>query len=197
MKKSFIAKMCVLLAGVLLVCTALTGCFGSGEDDSSGEPKMWIIQYTDDNGTHQLQVMEGMPYSIEDEIPERIGYEFLGLFDMEEGGTRYIAANGGCMSVYTDKRNMVLFPQWQAKKYLFVLNYGNAHSEGVNRIEVAFGEEILSLPEDLYCDGSNFVGWYSSKDASGKRFINGTTLNKSHVALADEDDCITLYAVFS
>ena len=85
MKKSFIAKMSVLLASIMLVCVSLTGCFGSGGDNSDPTPKEYTIQYSDDAGTHTLTVTEGTPYSLES-VPYKYGYEFLGLYDAQTGG---------------------------------------------------------------------------------------------------------------
>ena len=178
------------------ICIAMTGCDWpwSKTDEPPIEPSVWTIQYTDDEGTHQLKVEEGMPFSIEN-IPAREGYDFLGLFDAEVGGTQYVSAKGASLSIYTDKRNLVLFPQWQAKKYTLQLNYGNAPDAGIDRVEVSYDGEIQGLPEDFYIEGSEFIGWYNTQDASGTKFANGTVMNKSLAALADENNYIALYAV--
>ena len=195
MKKGILRGIFSILISFCL-CIAMTGCDWpwSKTDEPPIEPSVWTIQYTDDEGTHQLKVEEGMPFSIEN-IPAREGYDFLGLFDAEVGGTQYVSAKGASLSIYTDKRNLVLFPQWQAKKYTLQLNYGNAPDAGIDRVEVSYDGEIQGLPEDFYIEGSEFIGWYNTQDASGTKFANGTVMNKSLAALADENNYIALYAV--
>ena len=68
--------MAILMAGIL----SLSGCgffeFGGGGGTSSVAPKTYTIQYTDDAGTHTLEVEDGSPYSLES-IPRREGYDFI------------------------------------------------------------------------------------------------------------------------
>lgn len=197
MRRKVIKQISLLLALVFVFLFTLTGCdMPWDKDDIPAEPTIWTIQYTDDEGTHQLKVEDGMPFSIES-IPEREGYDFLGLFDAEVGGTQYVSASGASLSTYTDKRNMVLFPQFRAKKYTLQLNYGKAPDAGIDRVEVSYDGEIQGLPEDFYVDGSEFLGWYNTQDASGTKFTNGAVMNKTLAALADENDRIALHAIFN
>lgn len=70
-----------------------------------------------------------MPYTMPS-IPQRTGYTFEGLFDAEVGGTQYVSANGSSVSVFSDKKNMVLFPHFKAKTYSIILDYQEAEVTG-------------------------------------------------------------------
>ena len=78
MKKGILRGIFSILISFCL-CIAMTGCDWpwSKTDEPPIEPSVWTIQYIDDEGTHQLKVAEGMPFSIEN-IPARDGYDFLG-----------------------------------------------------------------------------------------------------------------------
>lgn len=200
-KRRFL-RIVVFIFAFLCVSVNLTGCsildfFSCNKtSENNDSPSTWIIQYTNDEGTHQLNVADGMPFALE-KIPKREGYDFLGLFDSEVGGTQYVSSSGASLTTFTDKRNIVLFPQWLAKKYTLLLNYGKAPDAGIDSVEVRYDEEIQDLPENFYLEGSEFIGWYNTQDASGTKFANGTVMNKSLAVLADENNRISLNAVFN
>lgn len=175
--------MAILMAGIL----SLSGCgffeFGGGGGTSSVAPKTYTIQYTDDAGTHTLEVEDGSPYSLES-IPRREGYDFIGLFDAEAGGTQYVLANGSSVSPFTDKQNMVLFPQYKAKQYTVILDYGGAAITGERQVEVSYGESLPELPKNLTLDHSTFSGWYTAANCGG-------------VQVADEYGLVPVVSVFN
>ena len=175
--------MAILMAGIL----SLSGCgffeFGGGGGTSSVAPKTYTIQYTDDAGTHTLEVEDGSPYSLES-IPRREGYDFIGLFDAEVGGTQYVLANGSSVSPFTDKQNMVLFPQYKAKQYTVILDYGGAAITGERQVEVSYGESLPELPKNLTLDHSTFSGWYTAANCGG-------------VQVADEYGLVPVVSVFN
>ena len=192
--------MAILMAGIL----SLSGCgffeFGGGGGTSSVAPKTYTIQYTDDAGTHTLEVEDGSPYSLES-IPRREGYDFIGLFDAEVGGTQYVLANGSSVSPFTDKQNMVLFPQYKAKQYTVILDYGGAAITGERQVEVSYGESLPELPKNLTLDHSTFSGWYTAANCGGVQVADEyglvpvvSVVNSDNFDLTGE--YITLYAGF-
>ena len=192
--------MAILMAGIL----SLSGCgffeFGGGGGTSSVAPKTYTIQYTDDAGTHTLEVEDGSPYSLES-IPRREGYDFIGLFDAEVGGTQYVLANGSSVSPFTDKQNMVLFPQYKAKQYTIILDYGGAAITGERQVEVSYGESLPELPKNLTLDHSTFSGWYTAANCGGVQVADEyglvpvvSVVNSDNFDLTGE--YITLYAGF-
>lgn len=196
---------CCIMAILMASIPSLSGCgiiefgFGGGGTSSSA-PRTYTIQYTDDAGTHTLEVEDGSPYSLES-VPRREGYDFIGLFDAEVGGTQYVLANGSSVSPFTDKQNMVLFPQYKAKQYTVILDYGGAAITGERQIEVSFGESLPELPKNLTLDHSTFSGWYTAANCGGVQVADEyglvpvvSVVNSDNFDLTGE--YITLYAGF-
>ena len=166
-KKRFVGLISVALAMVMLCSVFLSGCglFGAdnnNDNNNNTTPTEYTIQYTDDVGTHTLTVTDGATYSLE-VIPERTGYDFLGLFDAEVGGTQYVTANGSSLAPFTDKKNMVLFPQFAAKEYTVVLDYQGAAVTGQRSLTVKYDEKLPELPKNLSKEHSVFAGVYGRK----------------------------------
>ena len=186
-------KFLLALLFVFVLTFSAAGCDWS--QDSPDSEKQYTLAYVDNSKIHTVTVRYGEIYSIDD-IPKRDGYDFLGLFDAEEGGAQYIDADGLSISAFRDREDKRLFCHWTPQVYILQLNYGNAPYAGIDRIEITYDGEIQGLPESFYVEGSEFIGWYSTQDASGIRFANGTVMNKSLAALADENNRIALHAIF-
>lgn len=169
MKKRIIFS---VIAVVLSCVCGLTACGQSGGDKNNGgdnsyvQGAEYIIQYVDDSGPHQITVTGGMPYSIET-LPSREGYVFTGLFDAEVGGTQYVSAAGASLSPYTDGKNLVLFPQFKAKEYTFVLDYQGARVTGERQITASYNQSLPELPKNLEIDHKTFKGWFTETDCGG------------------------------
>ncbi len=199
--KKFIAKMSVLLASVMLVCAALTGCSMFGGGSNSKGPIEYTIQYSDDAGTHTLTVTEGMPYALES-VPYQYGYEFLGLYDAQTGGTQYVGANGASLAPYSDRGNKVLFPQFKPIDYTVILDYGEAKVTGERSLTVAYNENLPELPKDLTLAHSEFTGWYTEAGGQGTQIADAygnlpvvSVLNEENFKL-DDSKRVYLYAGF-
>lgn len=197
MKRKFVTTLCVMLA-VLMSCTFMfAGCnlFGGGAAE-------YIIQYTDDTGTHQLTVTYGMPYSIES-IPYQYGYEFLGLYDAETGGTQYVSANGSSVSTYSEKQNKVLFPQFKAIDYTVILDYQGAEVTGDRSLTVPYNSTLPELPKNLMLEHYEFAGWYTEENGKGTQIADRygllpvvSVLNETNFDLSDANHRVYLYAGF-
>ena len=197
----------LLLAVVSVMSVVLAGCgmFGDKGGDNNNqqtEPVSYTIQYTDDDGTHAITVKQGEPYFIE-HIPSRIGYEFLGLYDAQEGGTQYVTPQGGSVAVFNEGKNMVLFPQFRVKEYKVVLDYRDAANGGVNELYFTYGSQVNGLPSMLYAPNKNFMGWYTMPNREGVQVAdqNGlptvtSTLDNSNFKISEDTNTIYLYAGF-
>ena len=201
MKKNFIAKMSILLACIMLICVSLTGCFGSGGDNSDPTPKEYTIQYSDDAGIHTLTVTEGKLYSLES-VPYKFGYEFLGLYDAQTGGTQYVGADGGSLSPYNDKADKVLYPQFKPIDYTVILDYGNATVTGERSLTVAYNATLPELPKNLTLEHNEFTGWYTEAGGKGTQVADAygnlpvvSVLNEENFKL-DDSKRVYLYAGF-
>ena len=207
-KKRFVGLISVALATAMLCSVFLSGCglFGGGDDNDNNNnnttPTEYTIQYTDDVGTHTLTVTDGATYSLE-VLPERLGYDFLGLFDAEVGGTQYVTANGSSLAPFTDKKNMVLFPQFAAKEYTVVLDYQGAAVTGQRSVTVKYDEKLPELPKNLSKEHSVFAGWYTEENCGGTQVADAyglipdkSTLNESLFDIEGADEYLYLYAGF-
>jgi|GEM_PF-7003261 len=187
---------------VLLICfctiSLLAAC--GGRRDDNGNPKEYVIQYTDDSGTHQLTVTEGMPYSI-DTIPARRGYTFMGLYDAEVGGTQYVSSSGASVSPYNEDKNIVLFPQFKGIDFTIILDYQGATVTGARQLTVAYGKSLPELPKNLDLEHKEFMGWYTAPECEGVQIADAHGLIPL-VSVINEDNfdinhtTITLYAGF-
>ena len=168
-------------------------------------PSEYVIQYTDDNGTHQLTIKSGDVYSIEN-IPTRNGYDFVGLFDAddaEKGGTQYVNAQGASLAPFTDNKNLVLFPQFKAKEYILALDYQGAAVTGEREIVVSYGSRISNLPTSLALDNKEFMGWYTEPNRGGLQVADqygviptNSIVSSDNFDLTDPNGFIRLYAGF-
>ena len=187
-----------------LVLLSSCGLFGSGGNDDGGQPalKEYTIQYTDDIGTHTLTVIDGATYSLE-VLPERTGYNFLGLFDAEVGGTQYVNAKGTSLAPFTDKKNLVLFPQYKAKEYTLVLDYQGAAVMGERSYTVKYDGKLPELPKNLVLEHSEFMGWFTEENCGGIQVADAyglipdkSTGDEKIFDIGNEGEYLYLYAGF-
>lgn len=188
----------ILTLGVLAACNDEKGEGGQ----SATTDESYVIQYTDDTGTYSIDVKQGEPYSMS-AIPTREGYDFIGLFDAEVGGTQYVNAKGSSLAPFSDGKNLVLFPQFKAKEFRLVLNYQGAPVTGEREIVVSYGSRIESLPTDLKLENKTFMGWYTEPERGGLQVADeygvlpeASLISSRNFDLTDPDGFIRLYAGF-
>ena len=199
-KKSMIVAL--FLAVIMSLSLVLVACDKDGDEPVANVKDAYVIQYTDDTGTYVIDVKPGEPYSMS-AIPTREGYDFLGLFDAEVGGTQYVNSQGASLAPFTDNKNLVLFPQFKAKEYRLVLNYQGAPVTGEREIVVSFGSRIQALPMDLTLENKTFMGWWTEPDRKGLQVADeygvlpeASLISSRNFDLTDPDGFIRLYAGF-
>lgn len=160
----------IALSTVVLLCVVLTafvsGCSLFGNCGGEPDDGIYTIQYFDGTETRIIEVQSGQHYFI-DILPEKEGYDFMGLYDAETGGTQYISADGNSVAPFTDGKDITLFPQFRAKEYTVILDYGGAAVTGSRQFTVSYGSSLPELPNDLTLEHSEFSGWYTSPDNGG------------------------------
>lgn len=202
MKKN---KAILVLLLLFTLTISLVACVKDGNDGdkTTGETQTsFVIQYTDDTGTFNISVDDGQPYAMS-AVPYREGYDFVGLFDSEVGGTQYVNSKGSSVSVFTDKKNIVLFPRFEAKKFTVVLDYQGAAVNGAREIEVSYDAKIKDLPTGLYMKDKDFMGWYTQPNREGAQIADAygviptmSLINSTNFDLSDPNGYIRLYAGF-
>lgn len=193
MKKKVLRVICGVLAAVTLVSYASCG---------ESEPQSYVIQYSDERGAHTISVVEGDVFSLE-EIPQKYGYEFIGLFDSETGGKQYVDANGSSLVTFEAERNLILFPHWKPRSYTVVLDYQGAKETDITSFKVSYGSEVTVLPNNLVKPSQEFTGWYTEANQEGVQISdrNGVLPTKGKITennfdLDSQDGRIYLYAGF-
>ena len=192
----------MLFAMMLISTLCLVACNFNDEKSINDDSATYIIQYSDDLGTHRLEVQNGTPFALE-KIPYRLGYEFMGLFDAESGGTQYVNSKGSSVSVFNEGRHMVLFPQFRLKEYKVVLDYQYATNGGGRDFIFTYGAQIEGLPSMLLAPNKIFMGWYTLPDCKGLKIADeyGTptatsTLDNSTFNISDNTNFVSIYAGF-
>ena len=188
---------------IFAVIFSLFGCGGGDNESSATDTKtVYVIQYADDTGTHTINVKNGELYSLES-LPSKTGYEFLGLFDAESGGTQYVSASGTSLAAFTDGKNIVLYPQFKAKEYTLVLDYQGAAVTGVRSMQVSYNSLINNLPSNLTLENKNFVGWYTAPNKGGEQVFDEygaipmkNIVNDEIFEITDSTKTLYLYAGF-
>ena len=202
MKKKVSLILTILLC-IVITISGLVACTDeSGYATENVGNKSYVIQYTDDTGTYTIDVKQGSPYSME-VVPTREGYEFLGLFDAEVGGTQYVNSKGSSLSSFSDGKNLVLFPQFKAKEYTLALDYQGAAVTGEREVTVSYGSKIASLPTNVTYENKKFMGWYTEPNREGIQVADqyGVIPTNSIITpdifdLTDPNGFIRLYAGF-
>ena len=188
---------------ILALSLAFTGCdVDETTPPSENQDTTYTIQYTDEGGNHTINVKNGEVYSIPS-IPQKTGYEFLGLFDMEEGGTQFVSKTGNSLAPYAENGNLTLYPQFKAKEYTIVLDYQGADVTGARQINVHYGDVLSNLPMNLSINNKTFTGWYTEPNKGGKQIADKFSVNplyskvtERNFDLSDADGYICLYAGF-
>ena len=117
----------------------------------------------------------------------RVGYDFLGWFDLATGGNKLVDAG----SSYTPVASTTLFAQWSPKTYVVTWNAtangGSAISPGTSSYIV--GGLALTLPTPVARTGYTFNGWFNAASSGTKVGDPGATYIPSGTG--------TLYAQWS
>ena len=198
--KNKIFRVLILIMTLALITLVMFAC--SETDDSDQTPQTYTIQYTDNNGNHTITVEAGGIYSLTD-IPTKVGHKFKGLFDSQIGGTQYVNEFGGALSAFTDNKNLVLYPQFEALKYTIELDYQGAPVTGSREIVVEYGSHLANLPISVEKENMVFLGWYTKPNCQGVQIADSygvipskSTVDNVNFSLPDANGYIYLYAGF-
>ena len=198
MKKKVSLILTIMLCMVITI-SGLVACNNS-DDEYIDKNATYQIQYTDDAGTHVINVKWGDVFSL-DVIPTKEGYDFIGLFNSRVGGTKYVDETGSSVSAFTGGKSIVLYPQFEAKEYSFILNYQGAAVTGVREVKVDYGMRIQELPIGLKLPNKEFMGWYTEPNREGLQVAdqygvipNNSVLNSDNFDISNS--FINLYAGF-
>ncbi|MBQ8431267.1 MAG: InlB B-repeat-containing protein [Clostridia bacterium] len=163
-----------ILLGLLLLAVCFTAC-DSGDDPDVGSQQggdVTVTYYITVGGeANQFIAYDGVLELYD--IPARMGYEFLGLYDAPEGGSQIVTPMGtGNVQV---TKPLTLYAHWRALSYTITFLPGEGSlPEGQSTMTVLYGEtlSIFPIPER---EGYDFVGW---DDGYGALCSTGGTVNE-------------------
>ncbi len=184
---------------VLLICAVMLFTVSACAQND----KTFTVSYADNGQIYEIEVKRNNLYSIE-EIPFKQGYEFLGLFDKEEGGNIYIDKNGTSINKFKLNKDLTLYPRFAPKTYTFILDYcGGTTASCTDSIAVEYGSELTDIPLDATLENYVFNGWFTEIDGNGERIsdANGIlsekkTVDEHNYTLTD-DGKIYLFAHYT
>ena len=202
MKKSIVKLLfTITLSSTLLITSSCAN--GCNVVELLGGYTYYTISYRDDEGSHSFTVESGKPFSIES-IPQREGYDFVGLFDAETCGTQYVSSDGNSVITFSDEPDnfITLYPRFTPKEYKVVLNYEGATSSGVSELTAYYDSQLPMLPVDLSLNHYEFEGWFTESNCQGLKVAdkNGLAPLSSIVNFSNFElntSTINLYAGFS
>ncbi len=153
------------------------------------------------NGFHEGYIAYEGKLDIDKEmLPLKKGYDFLGWYDAETGGTLCISSEGTCLTTF--KKKTRLYTRYEAHEY--TVNYyapENATGLPEGGVKVKYDEALPDFP-NVSLVHHTLNGWYTA-ETGGKQVANGNSVNEKMKTLSfdgyDLDDVsrqLALYARF-
>lgn len=199
MKRNKIVLMLAIVCVAVICVSMLAAC--DNKEPTATDDSTYTIQYTDESGTYKVEVKNGEAFTF-DRVPSKTGYEFVGLFDAKVGGTQYTDNFGASLSAFTDKKNVVLYPQFKPNEYTVILDYQGAQVTGSRQFTVEYDSSLPELPKNVVLEHKVFVGWYTKPNCEGVQVADGyglvprvSIINEQNFNLTEK--YIYLYAGFS
>ena len=181
----------IIIATLFISCTAC-GLFDDGKV---------VVTITHAQGTVDVRVEKGGTVGVEQSyLPEKKGYDLLGWFDAEEGGTKYIDSKG--KNVKTIEKKVTLYPQFEAQHFVLMLSAPNGTSGlTTTEFEVAYDDPLPDIPLNITLEHHTFNGWFTKENGGGKRVTTSSsvipTLNKVTYDNFELDDQTRLFYFFA
>ena len=169
----------------------LTSVFGAGNEPS----KAWCDTHL--TGINDIKVDFGETPDISDNLPQKIGYDFLGAWNQPAGGTQYINEDGAGTRAWDMAGDaQILYCRWAEHSYTINFN-GNAKSGytlsgSVSSITATYTQAVTMPANGFTMNYWLFKGWATS--ATGDVVYK---VGQQVSGLASTDGyTITLYAVW-
>ena len=156
-------------------------------------PAVWIIKIDYQSGAddvEEIRIIEGeaMPTI---QVPERVGYTFVGIYDEPEGGNQYYDEEMRTVKDWDGDENTTLYVQWSANTYTITFDKRGGIL-GTNRVEAIY-DSMMPDAEPPVRTGYTFEGYYDSI-YGGEQYYNASMQGIGHWDIAED---ITLYAHWS
>ncbi len=120
--------------------------------------------------------------------PSRSGYDFVGYFDSQEGGTKYYDASMESSKNWDKDAPATLYAHWTEASYTVTFDANGGDSVNPTEMDVTFASTYGSLPSPSRT-GYEFSEWNTAANGSGSKI----TATSSVTITADH----TLYAIWT
>ncbi len=187
----------VLIVGIIIFLTVGGGVdiIKDLVDKNLYEGNSYTVTYYDGSDLQEIVVTNGKAFQLTS-VPEKVGYTFLGLFDAQEGGNKYVDENGVAINPYAERKDLRLYAQYEIKSYalIFDLQGGSANGMQVNST-VNYGEKLNDVPDYITYYGRTFNGWYTAPNGEGTKITEGATVvNEATFTIEANTTSIICYA---
>jgi len=117
------------------------------------------------DGDVTVRVKYGDSYTLP--VPERIGYDFRGWYDAEEGGLQMAGVGGKSAFPYASAEDSVYYARWTPKSLTVTFVFDNGDEPMT--VQTTYGSRI-EAPEEPWKEGGFFNGWYDETYRNEFRF---------------------------
>ena len=143
--------------------------------------KMWFAKKEDRNNENKITKI--------DEVPSKVGYEFLGFYTTKNGGTRIINENGNIVSTSGYNSEGTMYANYKPINVDVTFDKQGGTS-GSNSVTATYSKAMPSITIPTRT-GYTFNGYYTGTNGSGTKYYNanGTSARTWNIA-----NNTTLYA---
>ena len=150
-------------------------------------PQYTISYYNTKNAYNANPVTFDESESITLQSLSMTGYDFLGWYDAENGGTQVTGWDAGCKT-----SDVTLYAHCNAHTYT-VIYYGNGGIGQTKRQTVSYGESFALRENGFTRDGYTFIGWCTNSNGGGTGYSAGQTVSN---LTAEDGGIVELYALW-
>lgn len=188
-----------VFASVLAICIALfPAC--SSEKNKAGPDGKYTINYDYEEQNYTVQVTSNQNYSLNN-LPVKYGYTFIGLYDAEVGGKRFIDENCNSVEPFKLNRDIKLYVHFVPKTYKIYLKSEDDYI--ITELRVLYGEEFTLPLCTVVEPNKKFLGWFTEKNGEGEQISGSDSMVEGKNILNNENfdtlsyESLTLYAAFA
>ncbi len=145
-----------VFAVIALAMLVLAGCSVSeAQPQNLDAQRLYTITYYVEGERHSVSVKQNSDYTVD--VPQLEGYEFEGLFTQEEGGERYVSAEGNSDEPFSDDKDIALYAHFSVKRV--TVRFFSAAGDLLGSACVDSGTPFVSVAPACLQDGTVVTAW--------------------------------------
>lgn len=149
--------------------------YGENKSEWTNETEVtaYAVEFESNGGTEVSEMLIAGDDNVTLPGSIRKGYDFVGWYDAKENGKKYDE------KTFTDKKDLVLYAYWEARKYEVTFEYGEYGSGDESSLEVTYDSDFtLPVPEVDSKTAMAFIGWYDTPSEGGLQYAEGNGKGK-------------------